>query len=80
MPIYEYRCAFCNTKFELLRSISRADEPTVCPNCGHAESKRCLSPFAAFSKGGEGDAAPVAVGGSGGCASCSGGSCSTCGH
>ena len=33
MPIYDYKCAACGHRFELLRSISNRDE-AVCPRCG----------------------------------------------
>jgi len=76
MPLYEYYCRQCEAKFELLRPMSRSDEPAACPS-GHGGAQRVLSLFAAFSSG-EGGAA-MAVGGSGGCAACAGGHCATCG-
>lgn len=76
MPIYEYRCAGCQTKFELLRSFSRAGEPAACPNCHSENSRRLISAFACFSKSEGG--ATTAVGGSSCGGSCGG--CSGCGH
>ena len=35
MPIYEYICPDCKTKFELMRPISRCAEPAECPKCKH---------------------------------------------
>lgn len=35
MPVYDYKCAQCGHRFELLRSISRRDE-AACPRCGGA--------------------------------------------
>lgn len=32
MPIYEYRCPFCQHQFEILQKVSDA-EKTQCPNC-----------------------------------------------
>jgi len=49
MPIYEYRCTSCRTKFEARRSFSQADEPLSCPVCGASETRRLLSTFVAFS-------------------------------
>ncbi|MCL4466496.1 MAG: zinc ribbon domain-containing protein [Chloroflexi bacterium] len=77
MPIYEYRCEGCQTKFELLRSFSRADEPAECPTCRAVGARRLISAFACFSKSDGG--ATTAVGG-GGCSGCSAGSCASCGH
>ena len=73
MPLYEYYCAKCAAKFELLRPMSRADEAATCPK-GHNGGTRTLSVFAAVSKGAEGGAEA----GGGGCA-CGGGGCG-CGH
>ncbi len=72
MPLYEYYCTRCAAKFELLRPMSRADEPATCPE-GHAGAARMLSMFARVGRdwGTEYEQAP-SVGG--GCA-CGGGSC-----
>ncbi len=45
MPLYEYYCTRCAAKFELLRPMSRADEPATCPK-GHGAAARMLSVFA----------------------------------
>ena len=77
MPVYEYFCSDCHTKFDTLRSMSRADEAIACETCGSPHTARVLSMFAF--KGGDG-AAVMRTSGGGGCASCSSGSCATCGH
>jgi putative FmdB family regulatory protein len=74
MPIYEYYCRDCKTKFEALRPMSKADAPIACKQCEGKHTSRMLSRFAAHSGG-----KAVAGTGGGGCASCGGGSCSTCG-
>jgi putative FmdB family regulatory protein len=74
MPLYEYFCQRCEAKFELLRSMSRSEEPATCPK-GHEGAERVLSMFSSFSKGADGVSAPV---GGSPCSSCSSGSCSTC--
>ena len=77
MPIYEYLCNDCDTKFELIRPVSRFSEPGPCPTC-QKDANRIVSRFACFSTDEGG--APVAVGGGGGCSSsCSSSSCGTCG-
>lgn len=78
MPIYEYRCMACRTKFEARRSFSQADDPFPCPECGSTETRRLISTFIAFSSGSDG--ATTAVAGSGGCAACASSSCATCGR
>jgi putative FmdB family regulatory protein len=74
MPLYEYYCPKCTSKFELLRPMSRADEGATCPR-GHNGGTRTLSVFAAVSKGAGGASQPIT---GGGCA-CGGGGCG-CGH
>ena len=76
MPIYEYCCPKCNHKFELLLSLSQADEDILCPKC-QCSTKRIFSRFASFSKDSSGASAPVAGTGNS-CSSCSASSCSSC--
>ncbi len=45
MPIYEYLCKTCETKFEELVRDSQA-LTARCPKCGAPEVNRLLSPFA----------------------------------
>lgn len=75
MPIYEYVCAKCNSKFEkLVRSMSStADgESVTCPKCGHAKTERQFSAFAV----GAGEARSSGGGHGGGCGCCAAaGSC-----
>ncbi|GIV78836.1 zinc ribbon domain-containing protein [Litorilinea aerophila] len=46
MPMYEFICQECQQPFEKLLSMSRADEPQVCPTCGSKQTQRRLSTFA----------------------------------
>ncbi len=48
MPIFEYRCARCNTAFEEL-VLSRSDNQVQCPSCGGTKVKPLVSRFAALS-------------------------------
>ena len=51
MPIYEYRCEDCGTKFEKL-ICRQAEVPGLeCPSCGQKHLKQELSTFAAHSAG-----------------------------
>ena len=45
MPIYEYFCRTCNTKYEKLRPLRDADTPVSCPTCNEQNSVRALSLF-----------------------------------
>jgi putative FmdB family regulatory protein len=63
MPIYEYTCQACNTKFEqLVRTMSGGDAKFDCPKCGSPKTARALSVFAVSSEsargGGGSDDAP----------------------
>ncbi len=47
MPIFEYKCTDCNTKYEVLhKSTSNLSEVT-CPSCNSKNSKKLLSSFSA---------------------------------
>lgn len=50
MPIFEYRCDDCGTKFEKL--VRRSDDGLVCPSCGERHLTQQLSTFAAHSANG----------------------------
>ncbi len=75
MPIYEYLCAECDTRFEAIRSFSKADDPISCENCQSVETQRAVTTAFAHSGG------RIVAGSSSasGCGSCSAGSCATCG-
>ena len=52
MPIYEYSCQDCGTKFEKLVRRT-ADVPGIeCPSCGKQHLRQELSTFAAPANGG----------------------------
>ncbi len=76
MPIYEYQCKQCHTRFDALRAMSQADAPIACQKCESMDTNRQISAAYAHSGG-----RVVAGGGnSSGCGGCQGGSCSSCGH
>lgn len=75
MPLYEYRCADCDARFEKLTTFQKADDGVACPKCGGSRSRRLISVFASFSASSEGSVEPIS---GGGCAC--GGSCSCGGH
>jgi putative FmdB family regulatory protein len=52
MPIYEYRCEDCGTKFEKLVRRSPGAPAVECPSCGQKHLKQELSTFAAHTNGG----------------------------
>ncbi len=78
MALYEYKCADCEERFDLMRSMSAADDPAPCPDCGGTDSRRLISSFASVTPGDSALGtnpmmdARMASGGGGGCC---GGSC-----
>lgn len=48
MPIYEYRCNACETKFEVLQRTNDANKSLKCSNCGTQDVKKRFSAFAAM--------------------------------
>ena len=73
MPIYEYLCQDCGSRFELLRSIKEADNPILCKSCKSEHTQRAVSVF--FAQSGS---QIIAGGNTSGCAGCTSGSCSSC--
>lgn len=46
MPLYEYTCNACRTKFEQLVRTAERDDGIPCPECGSSKTARALSVFA----------------------------------
>ncbi len=72
MAIYEYRCQSCGNEFEVMKPISKADEPSACPKCGgqghklpsifaSGESYKLNVPKGPAYRGDAGGAAPAAT-------------------
>ena len=49
MPIFEYLCDGCGTKFEKL--VRRVEDATLCPSCGDTRVTTQYSTFAARANG-----------------------------
>ncbi|MBC7249442.1 MAG: zinc ribbon domain-containing protein [Anaerolineae bacterium] len=75
MPVYEYCCADCGTRFSKLRPMSKADAPIACVHCQSENTGRVLSLFAAVSKSSSGESRSVT---GSGCSSCAATSCHSC--
>ena len=75
MPLYEYYCSDCKSKFELLVSHQHADD-VVCMKCHGEKVRRLLSVFARpLSMGGGEDGDLEDMGPSMGSCGCGNGSC-----
>ena len=46
MPLYEYQCAGCDNRFEVLQRVGQGSEGLECPDCGEAEVEKEYSTFA----------------------------------
>ena len=71
MPVYEYFCRACNTRFDKLRPVRDADEPAECPTCCEQNTVRALSVFIVHggsSRTTDYDSGPSSSQFSGGCA------------
>ena len=55
MPVYEYVCRTCDSRFEARRSMSDASAPIDCPD-GHGDTTRLLSVFASVGRASSGGA------------------------
>ncbi|HEY8546836.1 MAG TPA: zinc ribbon domain-containing protein [Acidimicrobiales bacterium] len=56
MPLYEYRCRTCDTRFDARRPAAEADAPATCPD-GHADTVRLLAAFSATGRAAAGPGA-----------------------
>jgi putative FmdB family regulatory protein len=77
MPIYEYVCSGCESKFEQMRPLSQSGQNAECPKC-HKPARRKMSTFAAFTTSVSGVPQSVAGTEKSSCSGCSSGHCSTC--
>ncbi|MHB1457043.1 MAG: FmdB family zinc ribbon protein [Armatimonadota bacterium] len=79
MPIYEFDCKQCGSRFDLLCRISGTDE-VICPQCGSGSVKKVMSMFHSKSSSEGGGSCSCGssctcgsgggCGGSGGCGKC----------
>jgi len=70
MPIYEYLCNGCDTRFE--RIVINKQQEIACPKCASKKATLQLSVFATSSNG---NSAKSSTSSSGGGGSCCGGGC-----
>jgi putative FmdB family regulatory protein len=76
MPLYEYYCSDCRTKFEMLVNYALADD-VACMKCRSNKVRRLLSVFASPRGSSGEDAGYEEIGASnmGGSCGCGGGTC-----
>jgi putative FmdB family regulatory protein len=76
MPIYEYRCADCEARFEDLVATSAQRDEAQCPSCEGRNTQRLLSTFAGHTgAGAAGSGSSGSAGTSGSAHSCGSPNC-----
>jgi putative FmdB family regulatory protein len=50
MPVYDYDCAACGRRFEVIHGV-HADRPTLCPLCGKGPIRKAISAAAVHYRG-----------------------------
>lgn len=50
MPLYDYDCAACRRRFEVIHGVN-ADPPTTCPLCGSGPIKKAITAPAVHYRG-----------------------------
>lgn len=68
MPLYEYTCRSCGSRFEVLQRVGASAEGLTCPKCGSTEVAKQFSTFAS-SMSGSGATTPCGASSSAGCGS-----------
>jgi putative FmdB family regulatory protein len=61
VPVYEYLCRSCDTRFEVRRPMSEAAAPMACPD-GHQDTTRLLSVFASVGRDSRPTSSDAAIG------------------
>jgi putative FmdB family regulatory protein len=46
VPLYEYRCSTCGSRFEVLQRVGQGPEGLSCPDCGNSGVEKQYSTFA----------------------------------
>ncbi|MCX7926630.1 MAG: zinc ribbon domain-containing protein [Candidatus Omnitrophica bacterium] len=72
MPIFEFECQNCKTRFEQL--VRSPEEKLCCPNCSSVALRKLISRFSFASKDSRGNITSSSFG----CSGCFGGNCSDC--
>jgi putative FmdB family regulatory protein len=50
MPLYEYKCSDCKTKFDFLHKSTKDQLDVHCPICGSIKNKKLFSSFSSATK------------------------------
>ena len=75
MPVFEYKCNDCGSKYDMFHKSSLKQEDVTCPKCGSNKNKKLFSAFATANSSESDYSSPCASGNctpdysGGGCAS-----------
>lgn len=47
MPIFEYQCSECSSKYEVLHKSTSSQDLVNCPDCGSEKNRKLFSAFSA---------------------------------
>ena len=79
MPIFEYRCGDCSTKFEVLHKSHSSEEKITCPECKSENNKKLFSSFSSSMENVSGSYGSYEPAADAGCSTCGCGGNGTCG-
>ncbi len=51
MPVFEYRCADCGAKYDVLHKSTNNIEDVTCPKCNSTNNKKLFSTFSSAADG-----------------------------
>lgn len=51
MPVFEYKCSECNSKFDVLHKSASEKIEVYCPRCNSSNNKKLFSTFSASVSG-----------------------------
>lgn len=75
MPVFDYQCEECKTKYDVYHKVREITDDVLCPSCGSKSHKRLMSvPSAPVMGSASGSYSTDSSCDSGGCG-CSGGMC-----
>jgi len=43
MPVYDYKCNECETKFEVFHKTLKEETEVICPSCSSVNSRKVMS-------------------------------------
>ncbi|HTR80353.1 MAG TPA: zinc ribbon domain-containing protein [Bacteroidota bacterium] len=73
MPVFDYKCDKCGTRYDVYHKVKEVAEDVVCPACGSKSHKKLMSVPAAPASAHDGEYSDTSC--ESGTCGCSGGAC-----